>query len=221
MRRLSNKMKDLTNQRFGRLTVLGLDPNYDKDRRTYWICQCDCGAIKSCRGDCLQGGAIQSCGCLKKEQDSKNLDRTTHGGSRTRIYDIWKGMILRCEDKDSRWGGRGIKVCDEWKDFSTFRDWALSNGYRDDLTIDRKDNDGDYTPENCRWTDALHQARNRSTNIDIRIGNSVRCLTEWCEIFDLDYGIVWHRYHEGYDTDKLFKPTQGRYRGNQQDQLTP
>ena len=188
-----------------------------------WNCLCDCGESTIVSSAHLRSGHTTSCGCYKAINMSKLFSK--HHMTHSHLYYMWNNMKRRCYTESSSrykvYGGRGIKVCDEWKDFSTFRDWALSSGYRDDLTIDREDNDGDYTPENCRWTDALHQARNRSTNIDIRIGNSVRCLTEWCEIFDLDYGTVNRRYHDGYDTDKLFKPTQGRYRGNQQDQLTP
>lgn len=217
---MSNKIKDLSGQRFGRLFVLGLDTQKDS-RSAYWLCQCDCGNIKSVRGDSLQGGAIKSCGCLKREQDKVNLDRVIHHGTGTRIYNIWSGLFDRCNDMSTRWGQKGIKVCDEWKDFQVFRDWALSNGYKDNLTIDRKDNDGDYTPDNCRWADAITQARNRDSNINITFGNSTRCMTEWCEIFDLDYQIVNRRYHEGYRGDKLIAPTHGQYRGNRKDHPTP
>ena len=214
----SKNLKDLTGQRFGRLVVVGLHPT--NTRKTYWVCQCDCGNMKVVRSDSLQCGAIRSCGCLKKEQDKKNL--VLGNGRRkfaetgvkvggTRLYYTWQGMKSRCYDEHDarydRYGGRGIKICDEWKDdFMAFRSWALSNGYADDLTIDRIDNDGDYCPDNCRWATHKEQSRNRSSNINIKIGNSTRTLTEWCEIFQVDYKIVHGRYkRNGFNgIDDLF-----------------
>ena len=134
--------------------------------------------------------------------------------SHTRIHQIWLEMKGRCNNKNnarySRYGGRGIKVCDEWEhDFVSFYNWALSNGYRDELTIDRINNDLGYTPDNCRWVDNKTQARNRSSNVNITIGNSCRTLTEWCEIFDLDYKCVIARYNRNsfISLDELFRPT--------------
>ena len=190
---------DLTGQRFGRLTVIELDPTKET-RHTYWICECDCGNIKSARADSLKKGAIKSCGCMKKEQDRINLTKHhSHKMSDTRIYNEWQGMLDRCFNRNNnrwaRYGGRGITVCDDWKsDFQSFYKWAIANGYQDDLTIDRIDNDGDYCPDNCRWATCKEQARNRSTNIDITIGNSTRTLMEWCEIFQLNYKAIYRRY---------------------------
>ena len=122
-----------------------------------------------------------------------------------------KGRCYNSHDpRYDRWGGRGIKVCDEWKEsFEAFYSWALSSGYNDDLTIDRIDNDGDYTPENCRWATQKEQSRNRSTNINFTIGNSTRTLTEWCEIFNLDFKTVNARYQRNgfIGIDELFNRT--------------
>lgn len=212
------RIKDLTGQKFGRLTVVGLA---DTDtRKTFWVCKCDCGNFKTVRSDSLQNGRIKSCGCLKLEQDKKNLNSTSAkkkflqtgakvGG--TRLYGIWIGMKGRCYNEHDarydRYGRRGISVCKEWKEnFEAFHNWAISNGYSDNLTIDRIDNNGNYSPENCRWATPKEQSRNRSTNINITIGNSTRTLTEWCEIFELDSGIVFSRYkRNGFiGIDELF-----------------
>lgn len=192
------RIKDLTGQKFGLLTVIGLK---DTDtRKTYWICQCDCGNVKEVRSDSLISGAIKSCGCLKKKQDKINLTKNhKHKMSGTRIYREWQSMKGRCYNQnDPRydgWGGRGITVCEEWKNsFEKFFEWAMNNGYRNDLTLDRIDNDGNYEPKNCRWATQKEQSRNRSSNIRIKIGNSTKTLIEWCEIFNLDYGKIRARY---------------------------
>ena len=212
------QIDDLTGKKYGRLTVIGLQPT--ETRKTYWICQCDCGNIKVVRSDSLKSGAIKSCGCLKKEQDKKNL---TTGNCRekyaktgfkvggTRLYSIWMGIKQRCYNENNarygRYGGRGIKVCEEWKNnYISFHDWALSNGYSDELTIDRIDNDGDYCPANCRWANAKEQSNNRSTNVNIKIGNATKTLTQWCEIFEIDINKTHARYERNgfISIDDLF-----------------
>lgn len=212
-----NSVKDLSGQKFGRLSVIGLDDR--SGRKTYWICQCDCGNVKSVRSDSLQAGCIKSCGCLKKEQDKVNLTANhSHLKTGTRIYSIWQNIKGRCNNIHdaaySRYGARGITVCEEWdKDFSAFYEWAMKNGYSDTLTIDRINNDDGYYPENCRWVTMKQQCNNRSSNIKITIGNATKTLTEWCEIFELDYRMILARYRRSdyISIDALFN---GEYRGN-------
>ena len=212
--KFKNRVHDLTGQRFGMLTVVDID--YSRDgRKTYWICTCDCGNTKSVRGDSLLCGAIQSCGCMKKRQDRINLTKNhSHKMSGTRIYGIWQKMRARCYNKSEtcwpRYGGRGITVCDEWnKTFQPFYDWSIENGYAENLSIDRIDNDGPYSPENCRWTTNKEQSRNRRSNVNITIGNSTKTLTEWCEIFEVSYGMVQQRYrkHPDMSIEELFRPS--------------
>lgn len=205
-----NRIHDLTGNKYGLLTVIGLDDT--KTRKTYWVCQCDCGNIKTVRSDSLLCGAIKSCGCLKKKQDRINLAKNhSHKMSGTRIYAIWQGMKSRCNNphdtKYHRYGGRGIKVCQSWSDsFEAFYKWAVESGYSEELTIDRIDNDSNYEPNNCKWSTNREQCRNRSTNVNITIGNSKRTLTEWCEIFGLDSKVIFARYERnGFQSiDKLF-----------------
>ena len=207
MRKLAN---DLTGKKFGKLEVIGVHDT--GSRKTYYVCQCDCGNIKVVRADALISGATKSCGCIKKEQDKINLTANhKHKMSGTRIYETWQDMKRRCYNKQNarydRYGGRGITVCDEWlNNFQSFYDWAISNGYSDDLTIDRIDNDGNYEPSNCRWSTAKEQCNNRGSNINITIGNATKSLMCWCEIFNVDYKKVYARYkRNGYEgIDRLF-----------------
>ena len=205
-----SKVHDLTGKKFGMLTVVGIADT--ETRKTYWVCRCDCGNMKTVRSDGLLCGAIKSCGCLKKKQDRINLTKHhSHKMSGTRIYSEWQQIKRRCYNKGcARYadcGGRGIKVCDQWKyDFEAFYKWAMENGYKDNLTIDRIDNDGDYCPQNCRWVDQKTQCRNRRSNVNITIGNSTRTMTEWCEIFQIDYENAIAKYHRNNDItiDELF-----------------
>ena len=207
MRKLVN---DLTGKRFGRLTVIGVEDN--GKRKTYYACQCDCGNVKVIRSDALLSGCTVSCGCKKKEQDKVNLTANhSHKMSGTRLYNIWSGLKGRCNNPNDprydRYGGRGISVCEEWnKSFQSFYDWAISNGYSEDLTIDRIDNDGNYEPANCKWSTNKQQCNNRVANINLKIGNTTKTLTEWCEIFNVDTKRTMARYsRDGFiSIDRLF-----------------
>lgn len=155
---------DLTGQRFGRLKVLK-ESGRDGKGEILWHCQCDCGVETNVRGYSLRKNLTKSCGCFEKEA-RKEGNHTTHGLSKTRIFKIFHGMKKRCYNPEcvaySNYGGRGIKICDEWlNNYTSFHDWALSNGYADNLSIDRIDVNGNYEPSNCRWVDAKTQANNR------------------------------------------------------------
>lgn len=168
---------------FGRLTVVGpVICIHQKDYiRYYYPCRCSCSIKKNIAASGLLGGCSTSCGCYRLELLNKR--NMTHGLSSTRLYKIWKDMRRRCRNtarKDYHtYGGRGISVCAEWGNFVVFREWALTHGYTDELSIDRIDNDGGYSPDNCRWTTIEHQRTHRRTNHLITIFGETKSMKEW------------------------------------------
>lgn len=158
-----SRVKDLRGKRFGRLTVIERTDN-DKNGRARWLCECDCGTVSVKTGKLLLNGHCKSCGCGEYENRVKNV--TSHRLSHTRLYRIWKGIKQRCyytKHKDYHYyGGRGIIVCEEWlNNFESFYKWAITHGYKNNLTIDRKDVNGNYEPSNCRWATYSEQRLNQ------------------------------------------------------------
>lgn len=154
---------DITGQKFGRLTVIERNYNDERDG-VFWLCKCECGNTKSILGKYIRHGNTTSCGCFHNQIVSANSK--THGMTGKRLYRIWANMKSRCGNENVKcfqyYGGRGISVCDEWKNsFETFEKWSIENGYSDNLTIDRIDCDGNYEPSNCRWSTMKEQSNNR------------------------------------------------------------
>lgn len=194
-------MKDYTGMRVGRLTVIGQSENDPKKL----ICRCDCGAETEIFKSNLTRGHTRSCGCLKAEIVKAGA-HTTHGKSHTRLYKIWKGMQRRCKDPNrnraSSYAKKGITVCKDWEDFTVFEEWAYSHGYRDDLSIDRIDNDGNYCPENCRWVSQRAQANNRSSNRYLEFRGEKKTLLEWAEETGIPRSVITARLSIGWDTER-------------------
>lgn len=202
-----SNFKDISGQQFGRLTALYRLHNYH-DKHTKWLCVCDCGNLKEVRYEHLKNEMIVSCGCYHKEI-VKNVN-TKHGKHNTPLYNIWLCMKGRCYYVDDKryknYGGRGIAVCSEWKDdFQAFYNWATSNGYKEGLTIDRIDNDGNYTPDNCRWATRKQQARNTRRTLNITINGETHCLKDWCKILGLNYDTVKYRIHHNWSIERAFE----------------
>lgn len=181
---------DLTGQRFNHLTVI----NYvgRKNNNSIWKCQCDCGNIVEVRLSNLKSGKTKACGCLMKNGWGNGK---THGLSKSRPFKIWQEMKSRCNNPNytyyKNYGARGIKVCFEWKDFVNFYDWAMSNGYADDLTLDRIDNNGNYEPSNCRWVNRKCQANNTRRNHFLEYQGQIKTIANWSDTFNVPYSNIY------------------------------
>ncbi|SDX85350.1 hypothetical protein SAMN05660923_03051 [Tepidimicrobium xylanilyticum] len=208
---------ELEGQKFGRLTVLGFHDVDPKRKESRWLCKCECGNKRIVRGWKLTSGHTKSCGCLNKERAI--AASTTHGLSSEKLYSIWKAMLARCENKKhpayKDYGGRGIKVCDEWHDIRTFIKWANNNGYKEGLELDRIDNNGNYEPSNCRFTTRKKQTRNTRRNINVTIDGQTKTLSEWAEIHNLKVNTLQYRYYRGDRGRRLVRPVETKYRHGQ------
>lgn len=202
-------LHDLTGKRFGRLVAIRA-VGTNKHKKAIWLCKCDCGAeVEVLRGSLLRkdGKGARSCGCLWREAiaASNKLTKTTHGLNGTRIQIVWKGMISRCEKENTtgyeNYGGRGIKVCDEWHDLTRFAEWALSTGYADaakkgDCTIERVNVNGNYEPDNCKWVNMFEQNANRRNTVKVVIDGKLVPLMIAARDAGLDYRRVYKRIHD-------------------------
>ena len=203
---------DLTGQRFGRLTVIERAEDYVRPNGhslVQWHCICDCGNEQISAGYSLTHGRCTSCGCARTERLVKM--NTTHGDSNSVLFRRYEHMKERCNNPTCKsykhYGGRGIKVCDEWmKSFEAFRDWSLANGFQENLTIDRIDVNGNYEPNNCRWADTEIQCNNRRNNLYIRLIGETKTLKQWCDIYDLNYKTAHAKYrYKNYSFEDILK----------------
>lgn len=177
--------------------------------RLYYPCLCDCGLDKLVNVNILLNGDSKSCGCLTRRG---NYCRK-HGASGTSLYIRWSGMIARCTYPSQRswehYGGKGITVCDEWRDFAAFQKWALTNGYDEALELDRMDNDGSYCPSNCRYVTSEQNARNKSTNVFVTAFGETKYLDDWFRDARtmVSMGSYYQRLKRGWSKqDALFTP---------------
>ena len=197
---------DLTGQRFGRLVVIK-EAGRSSDGRVRWLCKCDCGNYTSTPSTkTLRNGTCRSCGCIERERPNKQ----THGKSNTKLFAVWNAMKQRCYNPNNRsyknYGGRGITVCQEWKeDFQTFYDWAIANGYKKGLEIDRIDVNGNYEPDNCRWTTSKKNNNNRRNNVKIKIGREEHTVAEWSEITGIPRSTILERFRSGKPLEEILK----------------
>lgn len=192
------KVCNLKGQKFGNLFVIERKGS-DEKGQALWLCKCDCGVEKIIRGHDLKCGT-KSCGCSR----IKNTGLYQHGLSKTKLHGLWRNIKDRCYNQKNKsysfYGGRGIKMCDEWfSDFVSFYNWSYLNGYKEGLQIDRIDTNGDYSPENCRWVDKLVQANNTRRNVYVTINGETKSVPEWSRILGVNQRSVHTRISKGWD----------------------
>lgn len=174
------------------------------NNHSYVEVKCDCGNIKYVKFSHFKDGSTKSCGCLRVESAKKRRYIKNH-----RLYYIYRSMKDRCNNPNAsnyhRYGGRGIKIYKEWDTYKNFENWALKNGYSDNLSIDRIDNDGNYEPSNCRWTDNITQANNTRTNRFIEYKGEVKTVAEWCRELGIPKARTYARLARGLNLEEVFK----------------
>lgn len=188
--------------RYYRLTLVEELPQRNKQR--YFLCKCDCGNMTTCRLTGIRAGQAKSCGCQKTDSATK------HSMAGTRLYEIWRHMKERCLNKNTqayrRYGAKGIRFCKEWSEFIPFMEWALANGYSDDLTIERKDFRGNYEPSNCTWATTMEQARNRSTTVFVEYNGQKLCVKDWATKLGIGPSVLRRRLSKMSVEEAFTKP---------------
>ena len=206
-------IKDLTGQKFGRLTVESYS-HKDKNGKSFWKCKCTCGGEKTVSGDKLKRGNTQSCGCLQREARGKSL--RTHGMTETKLYTAWLNMKSRCTRKSNmmyhNYGGRGISFCKEWEDFNTFKEWAKKAGYKEGLSLERIDVNGNYEPGNCKWIPLSEQSLNQRRSHHVTAFGKTQTIKEWSDESGIKYDTIERRINcYGWDPeDAVSIPPRGR-----------
>lgn len=192
-------VRDIAGKTFGLLTVLGDKPVGIRRKVAVWLCRCECGTVGEFPGSALNTGKKKSCGCLVAKLNTAT--KTTHGKSKTRTYRIWAYMLQRCHGpraaREDRYGKRGIAVCAEWRE--SFERFLEDMGEAPDgMSIDRRDNDGDYCKDNCRWATTLQQNRNRSCSKVLTHDGRTMSIKEWATVVGLTYHTIWNRIKAGW-----------------------
>ena len=194
---IARKKIILTGSKFGKLTVL------EKCKGSKCKCICDCGKVIYVRNDHLRRGETKSCGCLKHLGNN-----TKHGKSRIKLYSVFTSIKSRCYNENDQayknYGSRGIVVCDEWKDdFEAFYNWAINNGYQENLTIERVNVNGNYEPANCQWVDMKTQQNNKRNNVYLTYDCKTQTIMQWSEELNIPYYVIYQRHRKGW-TDKEY-----------------
>lgn len=204
-----NKTRDITQQKFGELTAIRFDhrDNRVKGGQHYWLFRCDCGNEVVLRKNSVTSGNTKRCSCCSAKRSAER--NTIHGGVGTRLYREWAGIIQRCTNPNdtswNRYGAKGIAVCEDWKHFEPFKEWALSHGYTDDLTIDRIDVSKGYFPNNCRWVSVREQNNNQARTLWLTYNGETMQLSYWADRLGINYHTLYDRlYLRGWSVEKAF-----------------
>lgn len=208
--RNTNNIKNLNGHRFGKLSVVKFA--YRKNGKSYYSCKCDCGETVDVRSDCLTTGNTRSCGCLVTDTNSK-----INSVTKEKLYRVWYGMKSRCDNLNNKhyqhYGGRGVKISDEWNTYGKFKSWAIDNGYVDGLSIDRIDVNGNYAPNNCRWVTIQKQQENKRNNKYYTHNGKCLLLRDWSKLTGIKEETLYSRINTlGWDFESAITM---KVKGNQ------
>lgn len=197
------KKVELTGRRFGRLVVIEQALEKSANGALHWKCKCDCGNEKIIRGTNLTSGKTLSCGCYNREVITKENPKY-----KRKLYYIFRSIKDRCEDRNNKafknYGGRGISV--EWKTYEEFEEWCMNHGYKEGLWIDRINNDGNYSPDNCRFCTPKEQQNNKRTNVFITIDVETLTIQQWADKTGIKRATIERRYELGWRGKDLIRP---------------
>lgn len=199
------KKIDLTGKVFGRWTVINETNERDKNGNIIWRCKCTCGNEKNVSGQNLRNKSSMSCGCYNRDVITKENPKY-----KRKLYSVYHSIKERCNNKNDKayknYGGRGIKISEKWSTYEDFEKWALQNGYANGLWLDRIDNDGDYSPENCRFCTPKEQQNNKRTNINITINGETKTIQQWADSMGIKRATIERRLELGWSDKDLLKP---------------
>ena len=193
---------DMIGKKYGRLTILNLH-HKDKNSRLFYLCRCDCGDEKIINGERIRKGKTKSCGCYNREITKSRSIK--HNMRYTKIYNVWRNIKERCISNNKDYGGRGIKVCDEWlNNFKAFYEWSIKNGYiekiengKNIISLDRIDVNGNYEPSNCRWVTNDIQCNNKRNNLFVNYKDTKYTVSQLSKKFNIKYEKLRKAYHKG------------------------
>lgn len=204
---MSRRIDVAVGTRYGLLVAISeaAGRKYKNGLSRHFLCLCDCGNTCTVNLVSLRRGDTKSCGCMVKKHGMYYGE----DGKKTRIYQTWEDMKSRCRNPNrkgySNYGGRGIRVCEEWlADFNTYFAWCKENGYTDSLTLDRIDVNGNYEPSNCRWATGKEQCNNKRNNVNIEHDGVTKTVSEWARIHNLTSSVLGMRIKRGWDTSRAF-----------------
>lgn len=202
---MNPRIIDLTGQTFGRLTVIRLWGRKNKEHRVHWLCQCDCGNTMVVASNHLRNKLRPTISCNGEVHRKYFRCGLGSDGKRPLLYVRWCGMHARCENKNhasyKHYGGRGIKVCDRWSQFENFYD-DMAGSFKAGMTIERKDNNGSYCPENCVWADQVTQSNNMRSNRLLTFKGITQSMAKWAKLLGLNSSVLHYRLACGYPLHK-------------------
>lgn len=201
---MDNKLVVNIGDKYGRLSIL--NEVESKKWKRYFLCKCDCGNETVVSLDNLRSGHTQSCGCLRS--DTTTIIKTKHGLYGSRLYRVWADIKKRCLNSKHHsfkdYGGRGIILCNEWKEYLPFYNWAMANGYQENLTIERIENNGNYEPGNCKWIPQSEQGKNTRANKIITYNEQSKPLCTWAKELGIKYDVLQLRLSRGWSIERAF-----------------